>query len=227
MQAGEPASRQAPADRTQRRAHLAQSRSREKKRALVQAAIALWRVKGFAETTVADICKAAGVSKALFYFYFPTKEDALIEAGVLSTREARRKARELLAGPYDLPDVIGAVLAALERSMRHNPPELLIEATLEGHRAEHRALAEGLSDEHHATRFLFLEPLQRAQADGKLPPGLDVLHVARGAQSLMEAGVRHWAAGEYGGRGFAEVTGRDITAFVDGHARMAAGEPEC
>jgi AcrR family transcriptional regulator len=208
------------ADHGQRRANLAQSRSRATKRSLVQAAIALWRTKGFADTTVADICQAAGVSKALFYFYFPRKEDALLEAGVLSTQEARRKGRELVAKPYDLAEVIVAVLATLERTMRRNPPELLIEITLEGHRVEHRALAEGRSDEHHAARFLFLELLERAQADGRLAPDLDVLHIARVAQSLMEAGTRHWAAGEYGDRGFAEVVGRDITAFITGYSRL-------
>lgn len=207
------------ADHGQRRANLAQSRSRETKRSLVQAAMALWRTKGFAATTVADICQAAGVSKALFYFYFPRKEDALLEAGVLSTRDARRTGRELVEGPYELPEVIVAILSALERTMRRNPPELLIEATLEGHRAERRALAEGRSDEHHAARFLFLEPLRRAQADGKLPPAMDVLHAARVAQSLLEAGTRHWACGEYGDRGFAEVVGRDITAFLIGYPR--------
>lgn len=209
------------ADQGQRRANLTQSRSRETKRALVQAAIALWRTKGFAATTVADICQAAGVSKALFYFYFPRKEDALLEAGFLSTREARQKWRELVDRPYDLTEVIVAVLATLERTMRRNPPELLIEATLEGHRAEQRALAEGRSDEHHMTRFLFLELLQRAQADGKLPAALDVLHLARGAQSLLEAGTRHWANGEYGNRSFAEVTGRDITAYILGHTQLS------
>jgi hypothetical protein len=50
-----------------------------------------------------------------------------------------------------------------------------------------------------------------------------VLHLARGAQSLLEAGTRHWANGEYGDRGFAEVTGRDITAFILGHSRLAQG----
>ncbi|WP_218040446.1 TetR/AcrR family transcriptional regulator [Actinomadura sp. WMMB 499] len=198
----------------------------EKRRALLQAAIALWRTNGFAGTTVADICKAAGVSKALFYFYFPTKEDALAEAGVLSTGDARRVARARRAGPGELPEAIGAVLAALERSMRHSPPDLLIEATLEGHRAEHRALREGRPDEHHASRYLFLELLRRAQRDGGLPPGLDVLHVARGVQALLEAGTRHWAAGEYGDRGFAEVVGRDIAAFVAGHARIASGDAQ-
>jgi AcrR family transcriptional regulator len=212
-----------PADQGQRRTNLAQSRSRATKRSLVQAAIALWRTKGFADTTVADICQAAGVSKALFFFYFPRKEDALLEAGFLSTREARSKWRELVAAPYELGDVITAVLSVLERTMRRNPPELLIEATLEGYRAEQRALAEGLAHEHHLSRLLLLELLQRAQADGQLPAGLDVLHVARGAQSLLEAGTRHWASGEYGDRSFAAVVGRDIMAFIDGHSELARG----
>jgi len=212
-----------PADQGQRRANLAQPRSRETKRLLVQAAIALWRTKGFAGTTVADICQAAGVSKALFYFYFPRKEDALLEAGFLSTREARRTWRELVTRPYELPDVIVAVLATLERTMRPNPPELLIEATLESHRAEQRAMAEGRPEDHHPTRLLLLELLQRAQEDGKIRAGLDVLHLARGAQSLLEAGTRHWASGEYGDRSFAAVVGRDITAFILGHSQLSDG----
>ncbi len=187
----------------------------------MQAAIVLWRTKGFAGTKVADICQAAGVSKALFYFYFPSKEDALLEAGVLSTSEARRRGRELVARAYDLPDVIVAILATLESTMRRNPPELLIETVVEGHRAEMRALEQGRSDAHNAARFLFLALFQQAQADGKLPADLDVLHVARGAQSLLEAGTRHWAAREYGDRSFAEVVGRDINAFVAGHCHLA------
>ncbi|XVQ09758.1 TetR/AcrR family transcriptional regulator [Spirillospora sp. CA-255316] len=219
MESDKPPPRPGPrADQGQRRANLTQSRSRETKRSLAQAAIALWRTKGFADTTVADICQAAGVSKALFYFYFPRKEDALLEAGVVSTREARKKMRELLARPYDVAEVIVAVLGTMERAMRRSPPDLIIETILEGHRAEHRALQEGRSDEHHTTRFMFLELIERAQADGKLPPGLDVLHVARVAQSLMETGARHWAVGEYGDRGFAEVVGRDIAAYLAGCA---------
>ncbi|WP_436786289.1 TetR/AcrR family transcriptional regulator [Yinghuangia sp. YIM S10712] len=201
---------------------MAQSRSRETKRALLQAATALWRTKGFADTTVADICQAAGVSKALFYFYFPRKEDALFEAGVLSTAEARHTVREATAGPYDLATVIHDVLAALERAMRRTPPELLVEATLEGHRAEHRALAEGRAEEHRASRYLFLDLFERAQADAELPSHIDVLGLARTAQTLLEAGTRHWAAGEYGDRSFTETVTRDITALIIGHSRLAA-----
>ena len=80
------------ADRSQRRASYQQARSVETKRSLVQAAMALWRTNGYANTTVADICRAAGVSKALFYFYFPRKEDVLFEVGALSTQSAQRAA---------------------------------------------------------------------------------------------------------------------------------------
>lgn len=118
-------------DRGQRRASLAQARSKETKRALVQAAMALWRTSGYATTTVADICRAAGVSKALFYFYFPRKEDVLFEVGVMSTRSAQRVVADMLVGDYDMPAVIAAALSDLERSMARNPRELIIETILE------------------------------------------------------------------------------------------------
>src|ERR1700753_1964371 len=97
----------------QRRTRLKQERSRETKESLLRAAIALWRTQGVDATTCADIRRAAGVSKALFYFYFPRKEDALLEAGFFSTRDARQTWRDLVAEPYELSDVIRAVLAAL------------------------------------------------------------------------------------------------------------------
>src|SRR4029078_11210070 len=77
--------RGAVADQGQRRASFQQARSHAPTQSRVQAATALWRANGYARTTVADICRAAGVSKALFYFYFPRKEDLLFEVGGRST----------------------------------------------------------------------------------------------------------------------------------------------
>src|SRR5215217_362906 len=118
--------RRSSADQGQRRASFQQARSHATKQALVQAAMALWRTSRYAGTTVADICRAAGVSKALFYFYFPRKEDVLFEVGLLSTDAAHRNAIELLGKPYDIPHVIVAVLASLEETMRGSPSELII-----------------------------------------------------------------------------------------------------
>lgn len=179
--------------------------------------MALWRANGYARTTVADICRAAGVSKALFYFYFPRKEDVLFEVGVLSTDAAHGVATEMLAKPYDVSGVIAAVLASLENTMRSNPPELIIEAILEGYR---QALAG--HDHLERTSLIFAEVFERAQRDGKLPPHLDVAHVANVAQSLVSEGARNWAAGAYGDRSFAEVVGRDIAALVDGYSAASA-----
>lgn len=128
--------------------------------------MALWRTQGYAPTTVADICTAAGVSKALFYFYFPRKEDVLFEVGVLSTQSAHRTIHDLLDKPYEIEPVLCAALTAFERSMARNPSELIIETILEGYRHEHRILAEGTAAD--AETDMFTEFLTRAHADGKL-----------------------------------------------------------
>jgi AcrR family transcriptional regulator len=201
------------ADQGQRRASFQQARSHETKRSLVQAAMALWRANGYAGTTVADICRAAGVSKALFYFYFPRKEDVLFEVGVVSTDVAHGVATDMLATTYDVPAVITAVLASIEDTMRRSPPELIIEAILEGYR---QALAG--HDHLERTSVIFAEVFERAQQDGKLAAHVDVVHVANVAQSLVSEGARNWAAGKYGGKSFAEVVARDITALVDGYS---------
>ena len=128
--------------------------------------MALWRTNGYSKTTVADICRAAGVSRALFYFYFPAKEDVLFEVGLLSTRSAQKTLRELLKGDYDVESVIGHALRSLERSMARNPRELIIETILEGYRQEQRILAGDRSDD--ADADMFGELFARAQQDGKL-----------------------------------------------------------
>jgi AcrR family transcriptional regulator len=205
--------RTAVADQGQRRASFQQARSHETKRSLVAAATALWRAHGYARTTVADICRAAGVSKALFYFYFPRKEDVLFEVGVLSTDTAHHAAKKMLGKPYEVPAVIAAVLTSLENTMRDSPPELIIEAILEGYR---QALAG--HDHLERTSVIFAEVFEQAQQDGKLPAHVDVKHLANVAQSLVSEGARHWAAGTYGDRSFAEAVGRDITALIVGYS---------
>jgi AcrR family transcriptional regulator len=206
------------ADRGQRRASFQRAGSRETQRTLVQAAMALWRTKGYRATTVADICAAAGVSKALFYFYFPRKEDVLFEIGVLSTQAARDTLRALLHEPYEIRDVVHAAMTTLERSMARNPPELVVEAIFEGYRHEHRILADG--DEGTAGPDMFTELLTRAHADGKLggPGGAeDIAHLSYLARTLVSEGARHWAAGTFGARSFADVVTADICTVLRGH----------
>ncbi|MGB3351140.1 MAG: helix-turn-helix domain-containing protein [Mycobacterium sp.] len=206
------------ADRGQRRASFQRARSHETKRALVQAAMALWRTRGYSTTTVADICTAAGVSKALFYFYFPRKEDVLFEIGVMSTRSAQETIHRLLDGQYEIREVVAAALTTLERSMVRNPRELVIEAILEGYRHEHRIITEDSDREVDAD--MFSELFTRAKLDGKLPAALtdeDTTHLAYLARTLVSEGARHWAAGAFGTRSFAEVVTADIMTLINGY----------
>lgn len=183
--------------------------------------MALWRTNGYAKTTVADICRAAGVSRALFYFYFPAKEDILFEVGLLSTRAAQQKIRSMLRGDYDVEAVIREALRSLERSMARNPRELIIETILEGYRHEHRILA-GEADDDTADADMFGDLFARAQRDGKLAARVDVGHLSRLAGMHVSEGVRHWAGGSFGERSFAEVVGEDIAALVAGFNVRAA-----
>jgi AcrR family transcriptional regulator len=182
--------------------------------------MALWRTNGYANTTVADICRAAGVSRALFYFYFPAKEDVLFEVGLLSTRAAQKTVRALLRTDYDVESVIAEALRSLERSMARNPRDLIIETILEGYRHEHRILAGDLSNE--AEADMFGDLFAKAQEDGKLAAHVDVRHLSHLAQMHVSEGVRHWAGGSYGARSFAEVVTRDIAALITGYNQLPA-----
>jgi AcrR family transcriptional regulator len=71
-------------------------RNKEQTRlALVRAAVALFRDRGFAATTVDDITAAAGCSRRTFFRYFGTKEDVLL----LDTRAMLADFRAMVAQP--------------------------------------------------------------------------------------------------------------------------------
>jgi AcrR family transcriptional regulator len=52
-----------------------------RKENLYAAAVTLFRQRGFDETRVEEITRAAGVAKGTFFNYFPTKEDVLLYIG--------------------------------------------------------------------------------------------------------------------------------------------------
>jgi hypothetical protein len=112
--------------------------------------------------------------------------------------------------------VISAALESFERSMARNPRDLIIETILEGYRHEHRILADESPPEVDAD--MFTELFTRAAADGKLGAEVDVAHLAYLAQTLVSEGARHWAAGTFGTRSFADVVTTDIITIINGYA---------
>ncbi|MGV0798793.1 TetR/AcrR family transcriptional regulator, partial [Mycolicibacterium elephantis] len=63
---------------------------------------------------------------------------------------------------------------------------------------------------------MFGELFTKAQQDGKLAADVDVDHLSHLAGMHVSEGVRHWAAGTFGDRSFAEVVTSDIVALITG-----------
>jgi AcrR family transcriptional regulator len=55
------------------------TQGQERKQQLLDRAAVLFAERGYADTRVIDICKAAGVAKGLFYWYFENKEQLFKE----------------------------------------------------------------------------------------------------------------------------------------------------
>jgi AcrR family transcriptional regulator len=62
-----------------KRSLLRRERSLDTRRKLVLAAARLWSEQGYDETTVEEICAAAGVGRTTYYLYFESKEQLLLE----------------------------------------------------------------------------------------------------------------------------------------------------
>jgi AcrR family transcriptional regulator len=86
----------------------------------MEVALQLFAAQGYPDTTVDDIARTAGASRATFYLHFKSKSElmiALVDAGVPAAVETYHVLDELLAdGGPQLPDRLRAWLAEwLER----------------------------------------------------------------------------------------------------------------
>jgi AcrR family transcriptional regulator len=106
--------------------HPQQERSRQTAERITAAALALLERKSFAELSVAEIARKAGVSVGGFYARFPSKQallqyfDATIVEGILE-RAARELDSERLAGADARTVVTSYIRLAVHMFRRHRP----------------------------------------------------------------------------------------------------------
>jgi len=79
---------------------------------LVEALKNLIPQKGYRNTTIDDITKAANIAKGSFYTYFKNKDEVLDEIIAEKLDRIRRRHEEILSAPGSLEDIIGRVLDA-------------------------------------------------------------------------------------------------------------------
>ena len=103
-----------------------QERSRRTAERITAAALALLERKSFAEMTVAEIARKAGVSVGGFYARFPSKQallqyfDATIVEGILASAERELDSRRL-AGTSARGVVTTYIRLAVQKFRRHRP----------------------------------------------------------------------------------------------------------
>jgi TetR/AcrR family transcriptional regulator len=127
----------------------------ERRLQLVQIAARLFAEKGFTGTTTREIAKAAGVTEAIIFRYFPRKDD--LYAAILEWKSSQERTiewcDELGAAAQFLDDrlVIRIVVRRLIEFVQRDPAflRLMLHSALEGH---------GLADEYRKRHF---QPLER------------------------------------------------------------------
>src|SRR6202051_4193872 len=79
---------------------------------LLNAALMVIRTKGYSNTTVDDICEAAGVTKGAFFHHFKSKEELAVET---AKHWGTVTSGLFAAAPYRaLPDPLDRVLAYVD-----------------------------------------------------------------------------------------------------------------
>jgi AcrR family transcriptional regulator len=108
-----------------RRTLLRQERSLKTRRSIMRAASALWAERGYNETTVEDVCNAAGVGRSTYYLHFESKDRLLIEFA-LATAGGVSADVELAVRGGTFEDELAAFVDGLVSRMEHTPRGLVV-----------------------------------------------------------------------------------------------------
>src|SRR5437762_5666458 len=90
----------------------------QRREAIVTAALPLFARKGFANTTTRELAEAAGVSEALIYKHFPSKETLYSEIQNMGCRD-KDQGLEKLAGAEPSTSTLVHIVYYLVRSEEH------------------------------------------------------------------------------------------------------------
>ena len=126
--------------------------------AILDATRQIFLARGYAGTTIDDIARAAGMSRASFYTYFPSKRDVLLTLGANAARDAGAVVDGLAAlgpgaGPADLEHWVEDYFAMLDEhgsfafawtQAAHDDHELLTFG-MRGHLALCRRMGEAMA----------------------------------------------------------------------------------
>lgn len=184
---------------------------RERKQQLIDAAADLFAASGYAATRVEDICRAAGVAKGLFYWYFPTKQ-ALFAELVRSMRQRLRRAQAAAMDPA--ADALVRLRQGSEASVRFQLEHAGYFSLLDVERAD-AAHAELLRQGGDVYLRDVLALVREAQATGLIDPDEPAQALAHGVLGAVSSLTHAWRTGRI------DLPADELTAFVGGWVERA------
>jgi AcrR family transcriptional regulator len=196
-----------------RRTSLKQERSREARRRLARAATELWAHQGFEETSVSEICRAAGIPRANFYFYFPSREDLLLELGLRGVESVGGAMTEALA-EATTDDSLRRIVEAFTRIAHAVPKPLLARTILElMTRTEEWTATRG---DRRGFYLFLLDFVALVEARGELGDGVRPVEVAQALGAVLREGLLVWAREQVGDLPLEELLYRRMRIVLNG-----------
>ena len=177
---------------------------------IIGSAMILFASKGFADTTTADICKAAGISTGSLFHYFPSKQAVFYGIWELD----RTEWDEVFTAAEADPDPWAALMAIVDKLAADAAEPimagLLVEVIAQAHRDPE--FAAGLAENDRRQIGDVGRLIRRLREAGLADPGLPDDESARWVLTVTDSFL---------GRGYPEPD-RDMAAAVDAAKEMIA-----
>ncbi len=186
----------------------ARLRAADRRRQIVTVATALFARQGFNGTTTKEVAGKAGVTEALIFRHFPSKEDlywAVIESKIQDNSPRDRMQARLAATGTDAEILCGLATDILQRRAKDQTlSRLLLYSALENHRLSHRFFRAFISG-YYGLLAAYIERRIRA---GIFRP-VDPMLAARGFLGMI---VYHsWVQELFGGKRYESSSVQEVS----------------
>ena len=154
-------------------------RTTETRERLFRAALDLFAIKGFNETTVEDITEAADVGKGTFFNYFPSKDHILLAFGQLQLAKLESAVEEARHTGEPMPQFLRSLGVRMTQEPTRHPG--IIRALLQAYLST-TAVREAMLDLQKRVHELHTEIVRLGQESGEIRndlPAAEIAHVFR------------------------------------------------
>lgn len=165
-------------------------RSAENRERLFRAALQKFAQKGYAETTVEDITKAADLGKGTFFNYFPSKEHILMAFGEMQIGKLEAFVAGVQGSEQPMPEILHALVARMTEEPIRNPEivRALIQANLTS-----AAVRGEMARLHEKNRKLLARLIRHGQQRGEVRTDLAPEEIAQAWRQMIFGTLLFWS----------------------------------